>query len=47
MRVFQTRLASSNPEFAAAVQDCLGVGKEVIRPDGDVDLPRVREYWNF
>jgi len=37
---FQTRLASSNPEFAAAVQDCLGVGKEVIRPDGDVDLPR-------
>lgn len=37
---FQKRLAASNPEFTAAVNERLGVGKEVVRPDGDVDLPR-------
>ena len=42
--LLQTRLATSNPEFTAAVQESLGTGKEVIRPDGDVDLPRVRIY---
>ena len=39
--VFQTRLTTSNPEFAAAVQESIGEGREVIRPDGDVDLPKV------
>ena len=38
---FQGRLSSSNPEFEEAVQHALGAGKQVIRPDGDVDLPRV------
>ena len=45
--VFQTRLTTSNPEFAAAVQESIGEGREVIRPDGDVDLPKVGRLLSF
>ena len=45
--VFQTRLTTSNPEFSAAVQESIGEGREVIRPDGDVDLPKVRRLSSF
>ncbi len=37
---FQERLKEENPGFKEAVET--GHGTEVVRPDGDVDLPKVR-----
>ena len=38
---FQEELRMANPEFSEAVKAAMGEGKQVVRPDGDVALPKV------